>query len=246
MKWASPKQRVPEVSRLRQILVVEDEQPIREMVAYALRRAGFEVSEAGNCQDARVKLADQRPDLLLVDWMLPDMSGLELTRQVKRDPQTRDVPIILLTARAAEGDKVAGLDGGADDYMTKPFSPRELLSRINAVLRRSGGAPEDDMLQLAGLRMDRASHRVTCGDRDVALGPTEYRMLEFFLQNPERVYSRAQLLDRIWGGNVYIEERTIDVHIRRLRKALEEVQLDHLVQTVRGSGYRLSTKESAA
>jgi two-component system phosphate regulon response regulator PhoB len=245
MKSAPPEQRVAEVSRVRQILVVEDEQPIREMVAYALRRAGFEVREAGNSQDARVKLADARPDLMLIDWMLPDMSGLELTRQVKRDPGTRDVPIIMLTARAAEGDKVAGLDGGADDYMTKPFSPRELLSRINAVLRRSGGTGEGDRLEVAGLTMDRASHRVSSGAREVTLGPTEYRMLEFFMQNPERVYSRSQMLDRVWGGNVYIEERTIDVHIRRLRKALEDVGMDHLVQTVRGSGYRFSTREEA-
>jgi len=245
MKSAPPEQKVPEVSKVRQILVVEDEQPIREMVAYALRRAGYEVAEAATSQDARVRLADQRPDLMLVDWMLPDMSGLELTRQLKRDPQTRDVPIIMLTARAAEGDKVAGLDGGADDYMTKPFSPRELLSRINAVLRRGGAAEEGDRLQVAGLTMDRASHRVSRDDREVTLGPTEYRMLEFFMQNPERVYSRSQLLDRVWGGNVYIEERTIDVHIRRLRKALEEVQMDHLVQTVRGSGYRFSAKEQA-
>ena len=243
MKSAPPEQKVPEVSKVRQILVVEDEQPIREMVAYALRRAGYEVAEAATSQDARVRLADQRPDLMLVDWMLPDMSGLELTRQVKRDPQTRDVPIIMLTARAAEGDKVAGLDGGADDYMTKPFSPRELLSRINAVLRRGGAAEEGDRLQVAGLTMDRASHRVSRDDREVTLGPTEYRMLEFFMQNPERVYSRSQLLDRVWGGNVYIEERTIDVHIRRLRKALEEVRMDHLIQTVRGSGYRFSARE---
>jgi two-component system, OmpR family, phosphate regulon response regulator PhoB len=245
MKSAPPEQKVLEVSKVRQILVVEDEQPIREMVAYALRRAGFEVAEAATSHDARVRLADQRPDLMLVDWMLPDMSGLELTRQVKRDPLTRDVPIIMLTARAAEGDKVAGLDGGADDYMTKPFSPRELLSRINAVLRRSGTAEEGDKLQVSGLTMDRASHRVSRNDREVTLGPTEYRMLEFFMQNPERVYSRSQLLDRVWGGNVYIEERTIDVHIRRLRKALEDVQMDHLIQTVRGSGYRFSAKEQA-
>jgi len=243
MKSAPPEQKVPEVSKVRQILVVEDEQPIREMVAYALRRAGFEVSEAGTSHDARVKLTDQRPDLMLVDWMLPDMSGLELTRQLKRDPQTRDVPVIMLTARAAEGDKVAGLDGGADDYMTKPFSPRELLSRINAVLRRSGSLEGSETLQLAGLAMDRASHRVSSGGQLVNLGPTEYRMLEFFMQNPERVYSRSQLLDRIWGGNVYIEERTIDVHIRRLRKALEDVKMDHLIQTVRGSGYRFSARE---
>lgn len=230
---------------MRQILIVEDEQPIREMVAFALRRAGFEVREAANSQDARVRLTDARPDLMLVDWMLPDMSGLELTRLVKRDPGTRDLPIIMLTARAGEGDKVAGLDGGADDYMTKPFSPRELLSRINAVLRRSDATEEGDVLQLGGLSLDRAGHRVTSGGQEVRLGPTEYRMLEFLMLNPERVYSRSQLLDRVWGGNVYIEERTIDVHVRRLRKALEDVRLDHLVQTVRGSGYRFSAREQA-
>jgi two-component system phosphate regulon response regulator PhoB len=178
--------------------------------------------------------------------MLPDMSGLELTRLIKREPATRDLPVIMLTARAAEGDKVAGLDGGADDYMTKPFSPRELLSRINAVLRRGGGTPSEESFSLGGLRIDRASHRVSAGEQDVLLGPTEYRMLEFFMTHPERVYSREQLLDRVWGGNVYVEERTIDVHIRRLRKALEDVSLSHLVQTVRGSGYRFSVKESQA
>jgi two-component system phosphate regulon response regulator PhoB len=213
------------------------------MIAFALRRAGFGVHEAENSQVARVQLADKRPDLMLVDWMLPDMSGLELTRLIKRDTATRDVPVIMLTARAAEGDKVAGLDGGADDYMVKPFSPRELLSRINAVLRRTGGPSGEDGVEIGGLRMDRAAHRVLAGDRAVNLGPTEYRMLEFFMLNPERVYTRAQLLDRVWGGNVYVEERTIDVHIRRLRKVLEDFRLDHLVQTVRGSGYRFSSKD---
>jgi two-component system phosphate regulon response regulator PhoB len=230
----------------RKILIVEDEAPIREMIAFGLRRAGFEVNEAADARSARSQLADRRPDLLLVDWMLPDMSGLELTRQVKREPATRDLPVIMLTARAAEGDKVAGLDGGADDYVTKPFSPRELLSRINAVLRRSGGAGDEETLEAGGLVMDRAGHRVTAGGREVDLGPTEYRMLEFFMQNPERVFARAQLLDRVWGGNVYIEERTIDVHIRRLRKALEESRLDGLIQTVRGAGYRFSTRPDAA
>jgi two-component system phosphate regulon response regulator PhoB len=229
----------------RQILIVEDELPIREMIAFGLRRAGFEVREAADSRSARSQLADRRPDLLLVDWMLPDMSGLELTRLVKREAATRDLPVIMLTARATEGDKVAGLDGGADDYVTKPFSPRELLSRINAVLRRASGGSDAETLELGGLVMDRASHRVTAGGQQVDLGPTEYRMLEFFMQNPERVYARAQLLDRVWGGNVYIEERTIDVHVRRLRKALEASRLDGLIQTVRGAGYRFSTRADA-
>jgi two-component system phosphate regulon response regulator PhoB len=229
---------------VRQILIVEDEQPIRDMLAFALRRAGFAVREAEDSRQARVELADKRPDLVLIDWMLPDMSGLELTRHIKRESATRDLPVIMLTARAAEGDKVAGLDGGADDYVTKPFSPRELLSRINAVLRRTGSAATDDTVDLGGLQLDRAAHRVSASGADVALGPTEYRMLDFFMQNPERVFSRAQLLDRVWGGNVYVEERTIDVHIRRLRKALEDVSMSHLVQTVRGSGYRFSTRDA--
>lgn len=231
---------------MRQILIVEDEQPIREMIAFALRRAGYEVAEAEDCRQARVRIADRRPELVLVDWMLPDMSGLELTRLIKREAGTRDLPVIMLTARAAEGDKVAGLDGGADDYVTKPFSPRELVARINAVLRRSGGAAAEDVIDIGGLQLDRGAHRVSAAGTEVPLGPTEYRMLEFFMQNPERVYTRAQLLDRVWGGNVYVEERTIDVHIRRLRKALEEVSMSHLVQTVRGSGYRFSAKGSVA
>lgn len=226
----------------RQILIVEDEKPIRDMIAFALKRAGYDVQEAGDCRSARSLLADRRPDLLLADWMLPDMSGLELTRQLKRDAATRELPVILLTARAAEGDKVAGLEGGADDYITKPFSPRELLARIQAVLRRSAGTSGDEQIDFEGLELDKASHRVSAGDRTIALGPTEYRMLEFFMSHPDRVYSREQLLDRIWGGNVYVEERTIDVHIRRLRKALEESGHDRLVQTVRGSGYRFSAK----
>jgi len=227
----------------RQILIVEDERPIREMIAFSLKRAGYVVHEAEDSHGARQRLADQRPDLMLVDWMLPDMSGLELTRLIKRDRETRELPIIMLTARAGEADKVAGLEGGADDYVTKPFSPRELLARIQAVLRRTSVGNTDEKIDLGGLQLDKASHRVTAGDRTVSLGPTEYRMLEFFMTHPERVYSREQLLDRIWGGNVYVEERTIDVHIRRLRKALEEFQLDQLVQTVRGSGYRFSARE---
>ena len=231
---------------MRQILIVEDEQPIRDMLAFALRRAGFGVLEAEDSRQARVQLADRRPDLVLVDWMLPDMSGLELTRHIKRESATRDLPVIMLTARAGEGDKVAGLDGGADDYVTKPFSPRELLSRINAVLRRTGGSASDETVDLGGLQLDRAAHRVSVNGSEVALGPTEYRMLDFFMQNPERVFTRTQLLDRVWGGNVYVEERTIDVHIRRLRKALEDVNMSHLVQTVRGSGYRFSVRNAEA
>jgi two-component system phosphate regulon response regulator PhoB len=226
----------------KQILVVEDERPIREMIAFGLRRAGFEVREAEDVRSARTQLADRRPDLVLVDWMLPDMSGLELTRQLKRDRETRELPIIMLTARAEEGDKVAGLEGGADDYVVKPFSPRELVARIQAVLRRSAPAGEGERIEFDGLLLDQAGHRVAAGDKTVPLGPTEYRMLEFFMTHPERVYTREQLLDRIWGGNVYVEERTIDVHIRRLRKALEPFGCDWMVQTVRGAGYRFSTR----
>ena len=226
----------------KQILVVEDERPIREMIVFGLRRAGFEVREAEDCRSARSQLADRRPDLLLVDWMLPDMSGLELTRQLKRDRETRELPVIMLTARADEPDKVAGLEGGADDYVTKPFSPRELVARINALLRRAAPGSVEEQLEYDGLRLDRAGHRVMAGERSVVLGPTEYRMLEFFMTHPERVYSREQLLDRVWGGNVYVEQRTIDVHIRRLRKALEEFGYDRLIQTVRGAGYRFSTR----
>jgi two-component system phosphate regulon response regulator PhoB len=224
----------------RKVLIVEDERAIREMIAFGLKRAGFEVREAEDCRAARVAVADHRPDLVLIDWMLPDMSGLELTRALKRDRETKDLPIIMLTARAAEGDKIAGLEGGADDYVTKPFSPRELLARINAVLRRTGGGSGEESVDFDGLVLDPVSHRVSARGRPVALGPTEYRMLEFFMTHPERVYTRDQLLDRIWGGNAEVEERTIDVHIRRLRKALEEFGYDRFVQTVRGSGYRFS------
>jgi two-component system phosphate regulon response regulator PhoB len=226
----------------KQILVVEDERPIREMIAFGLRRAGFEVREAADARSGRAEVANKLPDLLLVDWMLPDTSGLEFTRALKRDRETRELPVIMLTARAEEGDKVAGLEGGADDYITKPFSPRELLARINAVLRRSMPAEGSERIDIEGLVLDQGSQRVTSGDKTVALGPTEYRMLAFFMTHPERVYTREQLLDRVWGGNVYVEERTIDVHIRRLRKALEEFGYDRLIQTVRGSGYRLSSK----
>ncbi len=224
------------------ILIVEDEHAIRQMIAFGLRRAGFDVREAADCREARQSLADQRPDLMLVDWMLPDMSGLELTRAVKRDRQTRELPIIMLTARAEEGDKVTGLENGADDYITKPFSPRELAARINAVLRRAGATGLDHVVEFEALKLDQQGQRITVDGQTVPLGPTEYRMLEFFMTHPERVFSRDQLLDRLWGGNVYVEERTIDVHVRRLRKSLEKYGLDRFVQTVRGSGYRFSAK----
>jgi two-component system, OmpR family, phosphate regulon response regulator PhoB len=224
----------------KQILVVEDEKPIRDMIAFGLRRAGFEVREAEDCREARILVADGLPDLVLIDWMLPDMSGLELTRLLKKDPATREVPVIMLTARADEEDKIRGLEGGADDYITKPFSPRELLARIKAVMRRGGGDEDEEIYSAGGLELNAVSHRVTAGAAVVPLGPTEYRLLKFFMSHPERVYSRAQLLDRVWGGNVYVEERTVDVHIRRLRKALEPSGCERLIQTVRGAGYRFS------
>lgn len=224
------------------ILIVEDERAIREMIAFGLRRGGFEIAEAEDAVSAQVSIANRRPDLVLLDWMLPDMSGLEFARALKRDRATAEMPIIMLTARAEEQDKIIGLDSGADDYVTKPFSPRELLARINAVLRRSVNGSGGDVIEAEGLILDAASHRVSANDKTVQLGPTEYRLLSFFMTHPERVYTRSQLLDRVWGGNVYVEERTVDVHIRRLRKALEPCQFDRFIQTVRGSGYRFSTR----
>jgi two-component system phosphate regulon response regulator PhoB len=221
------------------ILIVEDEAPIRKMIAFNLSRAGFEVDEAENSRSARNRIADSRPDLVLIDWMLPDTSGLELTRALRRDDANRGMPIIMLTARAEERDKILGLDGGADDYITKPFSPRELIARINALLRRSN--PDDDeVLTVGKLTLDPVSHRVSVDGAEVSFGPTEYRLLKFLMQNPERVYSRGQLLDFVWGQNIYVEERTVDVHIRRIRKALEDSAMDTLIQTVRGAGYRFS------
>jgi two-component system phosphate regulon response regulator PhoB len=223
----------------KKILVVEDERAIREMLAFNLSRAGYQVLPAADGREARAAIADGFPDLVLMDWMLPDVSGLELTRQLKRDPQTKEIPVIMLTARVEEDDRVAGLDGGADDYIVKPFSPRELLARIRAALRRSTVA-EGEVVSVGELKLDAASHEVSVGDAEIALGPTEYRLLEFFMHHPDRVYSRAQLLDRVWGGNVYVEERTVDVHIRRLRKALTPSGYDRLIRTVRGAGYRFS------
>ncbi len=225
------------------VLVVEDEAAIREMLAFNLGRAGYQVLSAATGMEARSSMVDEFPDVVLMDWMLPDMSGLELTRQLKRDPETREIPIIMLTARVQEDDRVAGLEGGADDYITKPFSPRELLARIKVVLRR-GAAFQDETVTVGRLKLNSASHRVSVGESEISLGPTEYRILHFFMHHPDRVYSRAQLLDRIWGANVYVEERTVDVHIRRLRKALTASGYDKLVQTVRGAGYRFSPREA--
>lgn len=225
----------------RKVLIVEDEASIRQMIAFNLTRAGFDVEEAEDCSTARLRIADSRPDLVLVDWMLPDSSGLELTRALRREEGSRELPIIMLTARAEERDKVSGLEGGADDYITKPFSARELLARINALLRRS--SPPDDLVLEAGrLRLNAAGHRVWVDENEATLGPTEYRLLKFLMENQERVFSRGQLLDRVWGRNVYVEERTVDVHVRRLRQALEPFGADGYVQTVRGAGYRLSTR----
>ena len=223
------------------ILIVEDEQAIREMIVFHLSRAGFDTLEAGDCRNARRLLADEQPDLALIDWMLPDISGLELTRMLKRDKDYEDLSIIMLTARSEERDKVSGLDGGADDYITKPFSPRELVARIQAVLRRSSGR-NDEMIVAGVLELDTAGHRVLSSGTEVRLGPTEYRLLQFLMTHQDRVYSRTQLLDRVWGANVYVEERTVDVHVRRLRKALSEHEADDYIQTVRGAGYRFSTR----
>lgn len=225
----------------RRVLIVEDEAPIRQMIAFNLKRAGFDVDEAADCATARSRIADRQPDLVLLDWMLPDASGIELVRSLRREDCSRELPVIMLTARAEERDKVTGLEGGADDYITKPFSGRELLARINALLRRASPAGED-VLVAGPLRVDTVGHRVWAGEAEATLGPTEYRLLKFLLENPERVFSRGQLLDQVWGRNVYVEERTVDVHVRRLRQALEPFGVDGLVQTVRGAGYRLSTR----
>lgn len=224
----------------RTILVVEDDEAIRDMVAFNLGRAGFEVITASDCRQARVAIADQRPDLIVLDWMLPDTSGVELARSLRRDELTRELPIIMLTARTMEDDKVRGFESGVDDYVTKPFGARELVARINAVLRRAAPGGSEEEVEAGGLQLNIASHRVLADGHSLDLGPTEFRMLKFFMTHPDRVYSRAQLLDHIWGGGVYVEERTVDVHVLRLRKALAPFDCDRYVQTVRGAGYRFS------
>jgi two-component system phosphate regulon response regulator PhoB len=227
-----------------QILVVEDESAVRELLAATLMGAGYEVIEAGSAGEAQRVIADRSPTLILLDWMLPGMSGLEFAKWMKRDDRLSDIPVIMLTARDEENYKVQGLEAGVDDYVTKPFSTRELLARIKAVLRRAG-SDSDELIRVDGrLEMDLVQHRVLADDSPVTIGPTEFKLLHFFLTHQERVYSRAQLLDLVWGRNVYIEERTVDVHIRRLRKALEPHRLENMVQTVRGVGYRFSVRPS--
>ena len=226
----------------KRILVVEDEAPIRDMLRFALERADFRISLAGDVPEARLRIAESRPDLILLDWMMPGVSGIEFTRELKTGPMTKDIPIIMVTARAEEEDTVRGLNVGCDDYISKPFSFPELTARIQAVLRRTLPGGEEEQLAVAGLQVDAASQRVTAKGEPVRLGPTEYRLLHFFVSHPERVYTREQVLDRVWGQNVYVEERTVDVHIRRLRKALAPHGYDGMIQTVRGTGYRFSEK----
>ncbi|MCC8538792.1 phosphate regulon transcriptional regulator PhoB [Xanthomonas codiaei] len=225
----------------KRILIVDDEPAIRDMVAFALRKGEFEPIHAGDAREAQTAIADRVPDLILLDWMLPGTSGLDLARRWRKEQLTREIPIIMLTARGEENDRVGGLEAGVDDYVVKPFSARELLARIRAVMRRTRDDDEDGSVAVGRLRIDGAAHRVFAGDAPVPIGPTEYRLLHFFMTHPERVYTRTQLLDHVWGGSVYVEERTIDVHIRRLRKTLEPFGLENMVQTVRGSGYRFSS-----
>jgi two-component system phosphate regulon response regulator PhoB len=224
------------------ILIVEDEASIRQMVCLALNQAGFECLEAADVGAAQAALIAQPPDLILLDWMLPGTSGVDYARRLRQEKLTRDIPVIMLTARAEEEDKLRGFDSGVDDYLTKPFSTRELISRIKALLRRSAPHTTETAVELDGLQLDPTTHRVTAGGKPLALGPTEFRLLHFFMSHPERVHSRERLLNDVWGENVYVEERTVDVHIRRLRKALAGSGHDRLLQTVRGSGYRFSAQ----
>jgi two-component system phosphate regulon response regulator PhoB len=225
----------------KRVLIVDDEPAIREMIAIALEMADYSYLEAGDAREAHSIIIDQKPDLILLDWMLPGLSGIEFARRLKRDQSTAEIPLILLTAKTEEDNKVQGLEVGADDYITKPFSPRELVARLKAVLRRTSIQGVETPIEVDDLRLDPVCHRVTSGKEALVMGPTEYKLLQFFMTHQERVYTRGQLLDQVWGGNVYVEERTVDVHIRRLRKALSPAH-DYLVQTVRGTGYRFSTK----
>jgi two-component system phosphate regulon response regulator PhoB len=227
------------------LLLVEDETAVRDMLRFALAGKGYQLLEAANARQGYESLGQGLPDLVLLDWMLPDSSGIEFARRMRREPAWQQIPIIMLTARAEEADKVRGLEAGADDYVTKPFSVRELLARIQAVLRRSPAASDERTLEFAGLTLDMEQHRVSAAGQTLQLGPTEFRLLQFFLKYPERVHNRTQLLDNVWGQNVYVDERTVDVHIRRLRKALAAVSLEKHIQTVRGFGYRFSERLEA-
>ncbi len=224
------------------ILIVEDEEAIRDMLGYALMKEGYECAEANNVEEAKTNLQHSRPNLILLDWMLPGMSGIDYAKILRAVPETRDIPIIMLTAKGEESDKIAGLETGADDYLTKPFSTKELLARIKAVLRRYGNQSQSEIIEIEGLRLDPETYRVSANDSIIEISPTEFKLLHFFIIHPERVYSRSQLLDHVWGENVYVEERTVDVHIRRLRKTLEPFGFDKFIQTVRSVGYRFSTK----
>ena len=223
------------------VLVVEDEPQIQELVAVNLEHLGHKVLRAASAEEAESAIRAELPDVVVLDWMLPGESGLAFARRLRADERTRDLPILMLTARAMEQDKISGLEAGADDYLTKPFSPKELAARIKAVLRRRAPQLSGDAVEVEGLRLDPASHRVSAGEQRLYLSPAEFRLLHFLMTHPGRVYSRAQLLDHVWGDHVYVEERTVDVHIRRLRKTLEPHRCDDLVQTVRGAGYRFST-----
>jgi two-component system phosphate regulon response regulator PhoB len=224
------------------ILVVDDEPDIREVMRFALENADYRVIEAAHADEARKLLTNESPDLILLDWMLPGRSGLELAKQLKQSPKSRAVPIIMVSARGEEEDRIKGLDTGADDYIAKPFSPREMVARVKAVLRRAKTDEPADEIDIGGLRIDNISHRVSAEGRPVDIAPTEYRLLHFFMTHVDRAFSRSQLLDQVWGDQVYVEERTVDVHVRRLRKALETSGRDRLLQTVRGVGYRFSDK----
>lgn len=225
------------------VLIVDDEPAIREMVRFALGKADMQVQGAGDSRAALGIIAAGKPDIILMDWMMPGVSGIELTRRIRREPLTAEIPIIMLTAKITEDDKVAGLEAGCDDYMIKPFSPRELIARINAVLRRTSPADDLGQIRAGDLLLDTLSRKVTAGGTEIHLGPTEFRLLDFFMSNQGRAYSRSQILDHVWGANVYLEERTVDVHIRRLRKALHAPGCSNYVQTVRGHGYRFLPEE---
>ena len=226
----------------KRVLVVEDEAPIREMLCFMLEQRGFEPVEAADFSEAVALVKEPYPELILLDWMIPGGSGIQFIKLMKQEELTRNIPIVMLTARGEEEDKVRGLEVGADDYITKPFSPKELTARIKAVMRRSAPTATEEVIDVQGLRLDPVSHRVTANDLPLDMGPTEFRLLHFFMTHPERVYSREQLLNNVWGTNVYVEDRTVDVHIRRLRKAMAVTGHEVLIQTVRGAGYRFSSR----